>query len=109
MLKKFLLCSVLAVGLAACGSSDGGVSEGAPSATETTATSNGRDQIKIVGSSTVYPFSTTVAENFGRSTSFKTPIVESTGSGGGLKLFCSGVGARAPQAPLRHFLRFGAR
>ena len=55
-----------------------------------------RDQIRIVGSSTVYPFSTTVAEQFGRSTDFRTPIVESTGSGGGLKLFCSGVGDRYP-------------
>lgn len=55
-----------------------------------------RDQILIVGSSTVFPFSTTVAERFGRRTSFKTPVVESTGSGGGLKLFCQGVGDRTP-------------
>lgn len=55
-----------------------------------------RDQIRIVGSSTVFPFSTAVAENFGRTTSFKTPVVESTGSGGGLKLFCSGVGVEHP-------------
>ena len=55
-----------------------------------------RDQIKIVGSSTVYPFSTVVAEQFGKTTSFKTPVVESTGSGGGLKLFCAGIGARHP-------------
>ncbi len=55
-----------------------------------------RDQISIVGSSTVYPFSTVVAEQFGRSTSFKTPTVESTGSGGGLKLFCSGIGVGTP-------------
>jgi len=55
-----------------------------------------RDQIRIVGSSTVYPFSTTVAEQFGKTTSFKTPIVESTGSGGGLKLFCAGVGNKHP-------------
>lgn len=55
-----------------------------------------RDQIKIVGSSTVFPFSTTVAERFGKSTEFKTPVVESTGSGGGLKLFCSGVGTEHP-------------
>lgn len=48
------------------------------------------DQIRIVGSSTVFPFATTVAERFGKNTSFKTPVVESTGSGGGLKLFCSG-------------------
>ncbi len=55
-----------------------------------------RDQIRIVGSSTVFPFSTAVAETFGRSTDFKTPVVESTGSGGGLKLFCSGVGVGTP-------------
>ena len=55
-----------------------------------------RDQINIVGSSTVFPFSTTVAERFGKSTDFPTPIVESTGSGGGLKLFCSGVGEGTP-------------
>lgn len=55
-----------------------------------------RDQIRIVGSSTVFPFATAVAEEFGRSTSFKTPIVESTGSGGGLKLFCSGLGLEHP-------------
>jgi len=51
-----------------------------------------RDQIRIVGSSTVYPFATVVAERFGKTTRFKTPVVESTGSGGGLKLFCNGVG-----------------
>lgn len=56
----------------------------------------GRDYISIVGSSTVYPFSTVVAERFGRSTNFKTPKVESTGSGGGLKLFCQGVGVSHP-------------
>jgi len=55
-----------------------------------------RDQINIVGSSTVFPFSTTVAERFGKSTDFKTPVVESTGSGGGLKLFCAGVGEEFP-------------
>ena len=56
----------------------------------------GRDFIYIVGSSTVYPFSTVVAERFGRATEFKTPKVESTGSGGGLKLFCDGVGVDYP-------------
>jgi len=55
-----------------------------------------RDQIQIVGSSTVFPFSTAVAEQFGRSTDFKTPIVESTGTGGGFKLFCAGVGMATP-------------
>lgn len=55
-----------------------------------------RDQIQIVGSSTVFPFSTSVAEQFGQKTSFKTPVVESTGSGGGMKLFCTGVGENTP-------------
>ena len=55
-----------------------------------------RDYINIVGSSTVYPFATVVAEQFGKSTSFKTPKIESTGSGGGLKLFCAGVGVEHP-------------
>ena len=55
-----------------------------------------RDQIHIVGSSTVFPFSAAVAENFGNNSDFKTPVVESTGSGGGMKLFCSGVGENHP-------------
>jgi phosphate transport system substrate-binding protein len=55
-----------------------------------------RDNISIVGSSTVYPFATVVAEHFGKTTSFKTPKIESTGSGGGFKLFCSGVGVEHP-------------
>ncbi len=55
-----------------------------------------RDQIRIVGSSTVFPFSTAVAEQFGKSTKYKTPVVESTGSGGGMKLFCAGVGVGHP-------------
>ncbi|MCB1791014.1 MAG: PstS family phosphate ABC transporter substrate-binding protein [Gammaproteobacteria bacterium] len=55
-----------------------------------------RDYISIVGSSTVYPFATVVAEQFGKSTQFKTPKIESTGSGGGLKLFCAGVGVEHP-------------
>jgi len=56
----------------------------------------GRDYISIVGSSTVYPFATVVAEKFGKSTSYKTPKIESTGSGGGFKLFCAGVGVEYP-------------
>lgn len=55
-----------------------------------------RDNISIVGSSTVYPFATTVAEKFGKTTQFKTPTIESTGSGGGAKLFCTGVGVGHP-------------
>jgi len=55
-----------------------------------------RDFISVVGSSTVFPFATVVAERFGKSTSFNTPKIESTGSGGGLKLFCSGIGVNTP-------------
>ncbi|MCC6171965.1 MAG: PstS family phosphate ABC transporter substrate-binding protein [Gammaproteobacteria bacterium] len=57
-----------------------------------------RDFINIVGSSTVYPFTTTVAEQVGRQGRFKTPKVESTGTGGGIKLFCNGVGVQHPDA-----------
>ncbi|HHD62817.1 MAG TPA: PstS family phosphate ABC transporter substrate-binding protein [Desulfobulbaceae bacterium] len=56
----------------------------------------GRNYIAIVGSSTVYPFATTVAEQFGKTTRFKTPKIESTGSGGGMKLFCAGNGIDTP-------------
>ena len=59
-------------------------------------TASARDHIEIVGSSTVYPFSTVVAETFGKKTKFKTPKIESTGSGGGLKLFCDGNGIDTP-------------
>ena len=57
---------------------------------------NARDQIKIVGSSTVYPFSSAVAEELGATTKYPTPVVESTGSGGGMKLFCAGNGMNTP-------------
>jgi phosphate transport system substrate-binding protein len=60
------------------------------------APASARDQIRIVGSSTVFPFSTAVAEAFGRAGGFKTPVVESTGTGGGLQLFCSGAGLDTP-------------
>lgn len=55
-----------------------------------------RDQIRIVGSSTVYPFTTAVAEQFGKASGAKTPVVESTGTGGGMKIFCEGVGEDKP-------------
>lgn len=57
---------------------------------------NKRDHIQVVGSSTVYPFASVIAETFGRDTEFRTPIIESTGTGGGFKLFCSGVGFDFP-------------
>jgi phosphate transport system substrate-binding protein len=63
---------------------------GAPRAAEA------RDEIRIVGSSTVFPFATAVAEEFGQTTDYKTPVVEATGTGGGLKLFCGGIGVIHP-------------
>ena len=62
----------------------------------TTVLAAARDYVSVVGSSTVYPFATVVAERFGKSTGNATPKVESTGSGGGMKLFCSGVGTEHP-------------
>jgi len=64
------------------------------------------DGISIVGSSTVYPFATVVAEKFGKAGSFKSPKIESTGTGGGFKLFCGGSESstpicRTPRAPSR--------
>ena len=62
----------------------------------TNAYAAGRNTISVVGSSTVYPFATVVAERFGKKTSFSTPKIEATGSGGGMKLFCNGVGLNTP-------------
>ena len=55
-----------------------------------------RDQLKIVGSSTVFPYTQAVAEEFGKKSGKKSPVVESTGTGGGMKIFCSGVGEGTP-------------
>ena len=55
-----------------------------------------RNYIQIVGSSTVYPFATVIAEEFGIMTDFRTPVIEATGTGGGFKLFCSGIGEKYP-------------
>lgn len=60
------------------------------------ANAQARDNIRAVGSSTVFPFTTAVAETFGKGGQFKTPVVESTGTGGGMKLFCGGVGPQHP-------------
>ncbi len=80
-MKKFLAAAIVASATVTSGAVQAGA---------------GRDYISIVGSSTVYPFATVVAERFGRATQFKTPKVESTGSGGGLKLFCAGLGVGHP-------------
>lgn len=77
MIKKTLLFSTFAALTAACGA-------------------QARDQVQVVGSSTVFPFATAVAEELGQAQEFKTPIVESTGTGGGFKLFCSGKGDGTP-------------
>jgi phosphate transport system substrate-binding protein len=82
MMRKFQLVLPLAALLAACGGGGAG--------------SNGGGQIKIVGSSTVYPFTTAVAEEFQRANPGISVIVESTGTGSGLKLFCAGVGNDIP-------------
>jgi len=84
MYKSIALIGVAALALTACQQSSGG--QGAS-----------RDTIRIVGSSTVYPFTTAVAEQFNRKNpTFKPPIVESTGTGAGMKLFCAGVGTQHP-------------
>ena len=81
MNKKLIILGATALGL----------SLGGPAQAE-----GGRDYLSIVGSSTVYPFSSVVAEQFGKAGKFKTPKVESTGTGGGFKLFCGGVGVAHP-------------
>jgi phosphate transport system substrate-binding protein len=80
--RRLAVAWVAAVGAVACGSSEAQAV---------------RDNINVTGSSTVYPFATVVAENFGRrNANFKTPKVEPTGSGGGIKAFCSGIGVAYP-------------
>ena len=80
--RSLVFTSLSAMALAACGGSDGGGT---------------RDSIRAVGSSTVYPFAKVVAEDFSRANpEFKSPLIESTGTGGGIQLFCAGVGANTP-------------
>lgn len=55
-----------------------------------------RDEIRIVGSSTVFPYTQAVAEQFANNTGAPSPIVESTGTGGGMKIFCGGIGEQHP-------------
>jgi phosphate transport system substrate-binding protein len=81
-IKTIGLLAISSLALAACGEGAGGGT---------------RDSIRAVGSSTVFPFAKLVAENFARSNpEFKSPLIESTGTGGGINLFCSGVGANTP-------------
>ena len=86
-MKKIMFALPLAVALAACGSKGGNEGGGAGGA---------KQQIKVVGSSTVYPFTTAVAEQFQRENPNVSVVVESTGTGAGMKLFCGGVGANFP-------------
>jgi phosphate transport system substrate-binding protein len=81
-IAKIALAGISALALSACGGSDSGGS-------------GARDFVRVVGSSTVYPFTTAVAEQFAAGGN-KSPIVESTGTGAGMKLFCAGVGAAHP-------------
>ncbi|MDD3798777.1 MAG: substrate-binding domain-containing protein [Novosphingobium sp.] len=88
MKKSLLLATAVAASalLASCGGAGGDAASG-----------DTRDSIRAVGSSTVYPFAKAVAEAFAKSNpDFKSPIIESTGTGGGMKLFCAGVGAEHP-------------
>ena len=80
---RFLAVAVSALALSACGGS------GAPAA-------GSRDFVRAVGSSTVYPFATAVAETYAKASGDKSPVIESTGTGAGMKLFCAGVGAQFP-------------
>lgn len=94
--------SLSALGLIACESDNTETNTATettpPAATAESSNEAGftRDQIKIVGSSTVYPFSSAAAEEFGALSDHPTPVVESTGSGGGMKLFCAGIGSDTP-------------
>lgn len=89
-----LLSSVVAAAmLAGCGQSS--TSQNASSKADSSA-SSGKEQIRIVGSSTVFPFSAYVAEEFGVTTKYPAPVVESTGTGAGMQLFCSGDGPNTP-------------
>src|ERR1044072_1524774 len=84
-MRSFTVAAMAGLALAGCQQQSEGGSGGA------------RDQIRAVGSSTVYPFTTAVAEQFARkNASFTAPIVESTGTGAGMKLFCAGVGTQYP-------------
>lgn len=78
VIKYFCVAMVVTIGIASAGDAQA------------------RDQIRIVGSSTVYPFAASVAEHFGRVGDFRTPVVEATGTGAGIKLFCEGASLDTP-------------
>jgi phosphate transport system substrate-binding protein len=99
-MKKHILLAAIALGCkqtdATPNKTEPQANTAPPAVAASPAPAAARDYINIVGSSTVYPFSTVVAEQFGKTSQFKSPKVESTGSGGGLKLFCEGVGPKYP-------------
>jgi phosphate transport system substrate-binding protein len=98
-MKSFLASTMLITGalaLAACSDGSGTSAPANSGAVSESASTGSRNVLRIVGSSTVFPFTTAVAESFGARTSFATPVVESTGTGGGMQLFCSGVGVDTP-------------
>lgn len=82
--KTIIFAAVSVAALSACGGSGSGSG------------SASRDFVRGVGSSTVYPFATAVAEAFAKATGIKSPVIEATGTGAGMKLFCAGVGAQHP-------------
>jgi phosphate transport system substrate-binding protein len=82
-MKNTILIAASALALSACG---GGSTPGG----------NSRDHIRVVGSSTVYPFASLIAENTVKAAGIKAPVIESTGTGAGMKLFCAGVGVAHP-------------
>jgi len=93
-LRRVALALAAALPLAVAGcAAEPGAREGEAAAADA---AGARAQIRIVGSSTVYPFTAKVAEQFGRTTGFPTPVIESTGTGGGFKLFCAGTGRDTP-------------
>jgi phosphate transport system substrate-binding protein len=84
-IKTIAIATISTLALAACGGDAGGGAGGS------------RDSIRAVGSSTVYPFAKKVSEDFvGANSTFKSPLIESTGTGAGMKLFCAGLGANTP-------------
>ncbi len=87
-MKKIMIALPLAAALAACGSNG--------SSGNASGDSGAKQQLKVVGSSTVYPFTTAVAEQFQKDNPNVSIVVESTGTGAGMKLFCAGVGANYP-------------
>jgi phosphate transport system substrate-binding protein len=76
------------------------IAAAAIAATFATGVAQARTHISIVGSSTVFPFATAVAEAHGRDARFKSPVVESTGTGGGMKIFCQGMGHESPDVTM---------